>query len=160
MRGSIIANQKNKKRGFTLFETVIAIAVSLSLLIVVGTAILSAVNERNRAVRAYEVSKELSSMRACIYEWLTEAELAAEGVSINAYTESDKRGLAAQSSEGQNLLFFDSNTKSLMANDETLALFDGVYDMAFAVCDGRAVKVVAFYGQNNRSVFFYALGEV
>lgn len=59
----------SKKRGFTLVEVVITLAVTIILMTTITSLIVAVVSERRRSVGDYDVSNDLYFAENAVYDW-------------------------------------------------------------------------------------------
>lgn len=150
--------KKKRRRGYTLFELVVAMAVAAALLTVAGTAVLSVVNENRRANEGYELAEELSELSDCLKEWTNKTELLGGEKTVETFADGNMVGFRVISSGTTVGKFcFDKEEKTL-ETDEVLLTFRLINDVEFAVYDDM-LKVVAHYGEGGRVVFLSAKRE-
>lgn len=148
--------EKRKRRGYTLFELVVAMAVAAALLTVAGMAVLSVVKENRRANEAYELAEELSALSDCLKEWTNKAELKVGEKTVETFTDGNIVGFGVISSGAiVGKLCFSGEEKTLETEAEVLLTFKFIDDVEFAVYDDL-LKVVAHYGEGERAVFLSA----
>lgn len=147
----------NRRRGYALFELVVAMAVGVALLTVAGTAVLSVVNENRRASEAYELAVELSSLSDCLKSWTEKIEPNVGEKTIETFADGNIVGFRVLSSETIVYeLCFDKADKTLKDEDEILLALKFVDDVEFVVYDGM-LKIAALYGESERAVFLSAI---
>lgn len=148
--------EKKKRRGYTLFELVVAMAVAAALLTVAGTAVLSVVNENRRANEAYELAEELSALSDCLKEWTNKAELKVGEKAIETFTDGNTVGFRVTSAGATvGKLCFNGEEKTIENEAEVLLTFKHIDDVEFVVYKDM-LKVVAHYGEGERTVFLSA----
>lgn len=148
--------EKKKRRGYTLFELVVAMAVAAALLTVAGTAVLSVVNENRRANEAYELAEELSALSDCLKEWTNKAELKVGEKTIETFADGNTVGFRVTSAGiTVGKLSFNGEEKTIENEAEVLLTFKHIDDVEFVVYDDM-LKVVTHYGEGESAVFLSA----
>ena len=78
----------SQKRGFTLVEVVITLAVTIILMTTISSLIVAVVSERRRSVGDYDVSNDLYFAENAVYDWFDNF----AGSSFTLSAETDENG--------------------------------------------------------------------
>lgn len=104
----------SQKRGFTLVEVVITLAVTIILMTTISSLIVAVVSERRRSVGDYDVSVDIYFAENAIYDWFDNF----AGDSFTLTEEKDEDGniygvIAIVSGGRQYKISFDKENKKL-----------------------------------------------
>lgn len=126
-----------RKRGFSLVETIITLAVTIILLSTITSLIVAVVDARKRSVTDYEVSNNLYLAKNALYDWYDDF----AGENFTAVVDPDG-GIAVTAADKTFAVTFDKNSKTL-----TTPKYDGlalptIDDIAFAVKSADGVDAI------------------
>lgn len=123
--------KQNRKRGFSLVEMVITMAVTIILLSTITSLIVAVVNERKRSANDYDVSNNLYLAKNAVYDWYDN--FAGETFTAVTTTEDNSNSITVTAAGKTFTITYDKGEKKLITPKYNGLYLSAVENMTFEV---------------------------
>lgn len=121
----------NRKRGFTLVEMVITIAVTIVLMSTITSLIVAVVDERRRSAVDYEVSNNLYLAKNAVYDWYDN--FAGETFTALLTSSGEIGGVTITTAAGDFAFSFNKTEKTLTTPKYNRLFLSSLEDISFSI---------------------------